>query len=91
MKPSIRHYTLNPTIIPQIKAAGVLINCGNSHIGVYAIYCSPKLNIKEDEYNKFFSNFESKLIVSGDFNVKHPWWGSRCTNPKAKGFYKHSK
>lgn len=68
---------LEAIITPQIQATGDLINCGNSHLGGFAMYCPSRHNIKEQEYNRSLSNLGSKFIVGGDFNAKHAGWRSR--------------
>lgn len=39
-------------------------------------------------YIDFFSSLGPRFIVGGDFNAKHPWWGSRLTNPKGRELHK---
>ena len=29
-----------------------------------------------------------RFLVGGDFNAKHPWWGSRLINPKGRELHK---
>ena len=36
----------------------------------------------------FFQTLGNTFIAAGDYNAKHPFWGSRLSNPKGKELYK---
>ena len=74
--------------MPHIQAAGIKIKCNNNPIDIYSIYFPPRHNVKCPQYENFFTNLGNKFIVGGDFNAKHPWWGSRLANPKGSELYK---
>ena len=71
-----------------LQAVGVRVstNCGD--VSVFAIYSPPRHFILYEDLQNFFSNLVSRFLVAVDFNVKHPWWGSRLTNPKGRELYK---
>lgn len=57
-------------------------------MNIYSIYSPPRYTVTCLQYEDFFRNIGQKFIVGGDFNAKHPWWGSRLTNPKGRELYK---
>lgn len=52
---------------------------------VTAVYSPPKHNIKKEQYEQFFKTLGNRFIAGGDYNTKHPWWGSRSHIPTPKG------
>ncbi|KAL7304632.1 hypothetical protein TKK_0002879 [Trichogramma kaykai] len=51
----------------------------------HAIYCPPGRTIKQDQFTKFFQKLGPRFIAGGDFNAKHPSWGSRSQTPSPRG------
>lgn len=88
IKSSIRYEIANECALNYIQAAGVKVVCNNKPINIYSIYFPPRHSVKYKEYETFFKGLGPRFIVAGDFNAKHPWWGSRLTNPKGKQLYK---
>ncbi|XP_017762403.1 PREDICTED: tigger transposable element-derived protein 1-like [Eufriesea mexicana] len=60
----------------------VVTQCGN--LVTSAVYCPLKHNLKEENFQDFFSTIGPKFIVGGDFNSKNTLWGSRLTTAKGK-------
>lgn len=73
---------------PHVQAAGVKVKCNNNIISIYSIYIPPRHNIKCQDFENLFRQFGNRFLVAGDFNSKHPWWGSRLANPKGRELYK---
>lgn len=48
----------------------------------------PRHTVRCSDYEGFFHTLGVRFIVGGDFNAKHPWWGSRLINPKGRELYK---
>jgi len=88
VKSSIRYETLPEICEPHLQAAGIKIKCNNINIAIYSIYCPPRHSITCTEYEDFFKNLGSRFLVVGDFNAKHPLWGSRLVNPKGRELHK---
>ena len=55
---------------------------------MFSVYFSPRYNFKCDRYEGCFNNIGNRILVGGDFNAKHTWWGSRLTNLKANELFK---
>ena len=49
-----------------------------------AVYNPPKHKMTSCQYSHLLNNLGSKLIIGGDFNAKHPSWGSRTTTAKSQ-------
>ena len=43
---------------------------------------------KKEQYEEFFKTLGSRFIAGGDFNAKHPFWGSLTINPKGRELIK---
>lgn len=88
IKSTIKYEIADPIAEPYLQAAGIKIVCDNCPISIYSVYFPPRYNVKCDKFENFFKALGNKFIVGGDFNAKHPWWGSRTTNPKGNALYK---
>lgn len=75
------HFTHDQT---HLQATSVSINLWNGSIVVSAIYCPPKHNIKQHDFNDFFKTLSNKFIAGGDYNAKHTFWGSRLTTTRGR-------
>lgn len=88
IKSNIKYEVADPITEPFLQAAGIKIVCDNTNISIYSVYFPPRYNLKCHQYENFFNKLGNKFIVSGDFNAKHTWWGSRLINPKGRELYK---
>ena len=88
IKSNIEYDLLEPIQIPSIQAAGVKIKFGNVETNIFAVYFPPRHILSCRDYCEFFNKVGSRFLVGGDFNAKHPWWGSRLINPKGRELYK---
>lgn len=81
IKNSIKHHELAKFSTKKIQATGIVVEDWN---GPFAIYCPPNLNIQKEDFQEYFDTIGQRFIVGGDFNAKHPHWGSRLTNPRGR-------
>lgn len=88
VKSNIKYEVAEPTTEPFLQAAGIKIICDNSSVSIYSVYYPPRFSVNCDQFEQFFNGLDNKFIVGGDFNAKHPWWGSRLVNPKGNQLYK---
>lgn len=51
---------------------------------VGAVYCSPRHNMKQEDYQTLLQHPGERFIVGGDFNAKHVDWRSRLTITKGR-------
>jgi hypothetical protein len=56
-----------------------------------AIYCPPKHLNKKEHFEGFFKTLGNKFFAGGDYNAKHPTWGSRLITPKGRELLKAMK
>ena len=87
VKKSLNHEVLTEYKTDFIQATTILVKDNLGPITVTAIYCPPKHSIKRHQYEHFFNSLGPRFIVGGDFNAKHPLWGSRTTNPKGRQLF----
>jgi hypothetical protein len=88
IKTSIRHHEINKCNEHYLQATSVVIEDWTGPITISAVYCPPNKIIKQTEFEKFYSTLGSRFIVGGDYNAKHPQWGSRLTTPKGRELFK---
>lgn len=88
IRSSLQHYEVQSYSKPTIQAAilSVRLHVGTD-VRVGAIYSPPRHTVLRSEYDRLFAVMCPKWIAGGDFNAKHPLWGSRLTTTKGKNLY----
>lgn len=81
---SIKHYMLPNVQFNCLQAASIVIESRNGPLTVSAVYCPPRFNLSFQDFDNFFQSLGNKFLAGGDYNAKHPYWGSRLTNPKGR-------
>lgn len=66
------------------KIFSISINEWKGSLTISAIYCPPRHTVKKDEFSNYFKTLGKRFIAGGDYNAKHPLWGSRLTTPKGR-------
>ena len=85
IKNEIDHYINTEYCKNYLQATNVTVQDKNRQITFSAIYCPPKFSIHQNTFTEFFDSLGNCFLAGGDYNAKHPWWGSRPTNPNPKG------
>lgn len=83
----IQHHPLPGFQIPSIQATSISISINHTPITVSAVYCPPLPQISQLHLDQFFYSLGRNFIAGGDFNAKHPLWGSRVENRRGYLFY----
>lgn len=84
VKQNIRHSALETISTPMVQCAPIVLfpSNGNSNpIIITPIYCPPVYQWTSDHFNRLFMKIGSllqgsRLLVCGDWNAKHTWWGN---------------
>lgn len=84
VKSSISHYEMNHFNTNYIQSTSVKVKAFPYDLTFTAVYCPPRHNIKREHFQEFFDTLGTRFLAGGDFNSKHPNWGSRLVNPKGK-------
>lgn len=84
IKKSIFHYQKKGFQSEKFQATAVKVRTVNYDIIVRALYCPPRHSLREKHYFEFLRSQGRKLIIGGDFNVKHKFWGSRLITTKGR-------
>lgn len=88
IKSNIKFKSLSNIQEKSLQSTLISINYEHQPLIVGSVYFPPRYNLKQDDFQRFFSRLGSRFLIGGDYNSKHPWWGSRITNPKGKELYK---
>lgn len=84
----IRHHELEKTSLPFLQATTISINEWIGKLTLSAVYCPPRYTIDKDQFTDYFNSLGTRFIAGGDYNAKHPQWGSRLTTPKGRQLWK---
>lgn len=87
----ISHYKTYKYEYNRLQATSVDIEDDLGALTLSAIYCPPKHPDKEEYYTDFFNSLGKRFIAGGDYNARHPLWGSRVTTPKGRELVKTMK
>jgi len=63
-----------------LQSCAINLKINNSPLIIAAIYSPPKHNVTNTQFSDYFSTFNNKFIIGGDFNAKHQSWGYRANN-----------
>ncbi|KAG5310119.1 RTJK polymerase, partial [Acromyrmex insinuator] len=85
IKTSIKHHEIDKYHKEFLQATSIMIEDWSGPLVISAIYSPPKYAISQQLYTEFFESLGHRFIAGGDYNAKHPWWGSRSPTPNAKG------
>ena len=88
IKDSIKHHETNKFQEAHLQATSVIVKEWGGPITISAVYCPPKHAIKQNQFEQFYTTLGHRFIAGGDYNAKHPQWGSRLTTPKGRELYK---
>lgn len=87
IKSSIKHYELSKYSKNHLQATSIAIQDWKGQLVISAVYCQPKPTIKEDQFALFYQTLGHRFIAGGDYNAKHPLWGSRLTTPRGRQLF----
>lgn len=89
IKTTIKHHENEGYKKEHLQATSITVEDGTGTLTVASIYSPPKHMIKQEQYMHFFKTLGHRFIAGGDYNAKHPWWGSRSniSTPKGRQLY----
>lgn len=87
IRSSLRHFFHSSTSFDFLQAAAVTVYSLNFQLTVASIYCPPRFRIDSHSFTNFFNGLGTHFLAGGDFNSKHPLWGSRLTTPRGRNLH----
>lgn len=84
IRSSIKHHELAQYGTEHIQATTIAVEGKTGNFNVSAVYCPPKHKIKEEQWTHYFSTLGPRFMAGGDWNAKHPHWGSRLTSTRGR-------
>lgn len=84
IKSSLNHYIHSRYSFDYLQSTAVSIVCSSTKLTLASVYCPPRFRINYQMFNDFFSSLGPRFIAGGDFNSKHPLWGSRLITPRGR-------
>ncbi len=70
---------------PKIQLCSVTIQMGTAPLTIASLYCTPSIRTTAAEFDIAFQHLgHGPWICGGDYNAKHPLWGSRYTTTRGR-------
>lgn len=91
VKSTIPHYESTPFQFMNLQATSVKIETLPFSVTVSAVYCPPGHSMLPQDFTSYFSTLGANFIAGGDWNAKHPFWGSRLINPRGRSLYRATR
>lgn len=88
IKNKIKHHVGTTYQKDYIQATTIVLEDWTASTNITAVYCPPKYKITAEQFENFVSTLGQRFIAGGDYNAKHPQWGSRLTSPRGRTLYK---
>ncbi|GJQ66094.1 hypothetical protein Trydic_g4170 [Trypoxylus dichotomus] len=79
VKSTIEHHADLALDLTNIEATAVTVNLATGPVKLFAAYKAPNKQLLEDDLSEIFDTRRA-VILTGDFNARHPSWNSRRTN-----------
>jgi len=57
-------------------------------VTIASVYSQPNKKLTYQEFSTLIESFTNTYIMGGDFNAKHPLWGSITTNNRGRTLHK---
>lgn len=88
IKNSIKHHELPKLQEDYMQATSIIVEDWTGPLALSAVYCPPPPNITSQQFNNYFDTLGPRFLSGGDFNAKHPMWGSRLASPRGRQLFK---
>lgn len=82
VKNNIKHHEYSRIELEELQVITVSVKINNKDCTISSIYCPPRYNLQTSDFTDLMQTLGPCFILGGDFNAKHPYWGSRLTSPK---------
>jgi len=84
LKSNIKH-TILPTYQTNTRqATNIALTLNNIPTTISSAYFPPQQKLSTLDLRQYFNSLGHTFIAGGDFNSKHPSWGSRKTNTRGR-------
>jgi hypothetical protein len=84
IKNNIRHDILPGIIEDDVQVALITLFLHNRIYRIGSLYSAPCYRVTEGLLLSIFHEMRMQFILGGDFNSKHPRWGSSTTSPRGR-------
>ncbi len=84
VKNSIRHHEEPKRCTKAVQVTTISTKELRGDLQISTIYCPPNQGIEEEMFDELFHSLGPTLIIGGDWNSKHHFWGSRLVTPRGR-------
>ena len=72
----------------NVQLTSITLSPQHQSIQIASCYCSPSARLDTLDFELILNYLGPRYIIGGDFNAKHPSWGSLTTSSRGKTLYK---
>lgn len=87
IKECIKHAIGLKLELESMQLIGVQVRTKHDLLNISSIYCPPRYKVDKNEFTNLIKSLRPNLIIGGDLNAKHTFWGSRCISQKGRALY----
>ncbi|BET02093.1 Hypothetical protein NTJ_14912 [Nesidiocoris tenuis] len=86
---NIPHSQLLPIRQPDVQIALIQLNLGTTTYKIGSFYSQPESQqrLSSTAMQNVINEMGQRFLLGGDFNAKHPRWGSATTNPRGRSLH----
>lgn len=84
IKRTLKQHIHSQTQFNHMQATAVTVQCKLVKLTLASVYCPPRFRIDSLMFSEFFTGLGPNFIAGGDYNAKHPLWGSRLITPRGR-------
>ena len=84
VRQQLSHHPLPPICTESLQSTSISVNTFHFPLSLSAVYCPPNKPLTEALLLNHFQSLGPRFVSGGDYNAKHPRWGSRLANPRGR-------
>ncbi|BES92562.1 Hypothetical protein NTJ_05371 [Nesidiocoris tenuis] len=84
VKRCIGHDELPSIVESKYQIAQINLHTENNSIRIAAFYSAPENQVTQNDFLVMLRELSGRFLMGGDFNCKHPRWGSNIVNPRGR-------
>lgn len=87
VKKSLNHVPGHWHADDNVQLTSVTLSPQHQSVQIASCYCSPSARLNTLDFELILNYLGHRYIIGGDFNAKHPSWGSLTTSTRGKTLY----
>ena len=84
IRKQISHHSLPPVSTNTLQCTSISVKTFPFPLNLSAVYCPPNKPLTQAQLLSHFLSLGPRFVSGGDYNAKHPRWGSRLATPRGR-------